>query len=134
MAGQGRRQRDVGGGAERAAETRGSCRRGGGKGERSKLRVCRTVHLPSSLPHPPGVGWVSGWMAPAPRTDQYLKHREVSSRYFRCPSAAGNEGVKNILQIAHAGIISSLVQVPSIVDEGTDPPAKYFAMEGRAPG
>lgn len=77
---------------------------------------------------------MSGWMAPAPRTDQYLKHREVSSRYFRCPSAAGNEGVKNILQIARAGIISSPVQVPSIVDEGTDPLARHFAMEERAPG
>lgn len=32
----------------------------------------------------------------APRTDQYLKHREVSSRYFRSPSKTGNEGVKNI--------------------------------------
>ncbi|KAL2742114.1 hypothetical protein V1477_009743 [Vespula maculifrons] len=28
----------------------------------------------------------------APRTDQYLKHREVSSRYFRSPSKTGNEG------------------------------------------
>lgn len=41
---------------------------------------------------PPGRG---GWY-PGPRTDQYLKHREVSSRYFRCPNVAGNEGVKNI--------------------------------------
>lgn len=77
---------------------------GGDAGDRvggSKLRVCRAVQPPSS-----SAG--GGWLAPAPRTDQYLKHREVSSRYFRCPSAAGNEGVKNILQIARAGIISSL--------------------------
>ena len=79
----------------------------------SKLRVCRAVQPPSSSD---GGGWLGG-VAPAPRTDQYLKHREVSSRYFRCPSAAGNEGVKNILQIARAGIISSPVQVPSIVTE-----------------
>lgn len=99
--------------------------------EASSLQSRASPFLPASSA---GGRWVSGWMAPAPRTDQYLKHREVSSRYFRCPSAAGNEGVKNILQIARAGIISSSVQVPSIVDEGTDPPARHFAMEGRASG
>jgi len=80
------------------------------------LRVCRIVHPP---PHPSRVGgWMGGWLVPAPRTDQYLKHREVSSRYFRCPSATGNEGVKNILQIAGAGIIPFTVQVPPIATRG----------------
>jgi hypothetical protein len=109
--GQGRRQRCVGagGGGSGARE-----RTGGGKD--SMLRVCRIVHLP---PHPSRVGgWMGGWLVPAPRTDQYLKHREVSSRYFRCTSATGNEGVKNILQIASAGIIPFTVQVPPIATRG----------------
>lgn len=55
---------------------------------------------------PPGRG---GWY-PGPRTDQYLKHREVSSRYFRCPNVAGNEGVKNIYIYIHVYIGSERVR------------------------
>lgn len=116
----------------RVAGTRGSCRRGVEKGGGRSYESAES-HASPSYPASSATGgrWVNGWIAPAPRTDQYLKHREVSSRYFRCPSAAGNEGVKNILQIARAGIISSPVQVPSIVDEGTDPLARHFARDVR---
>lgn len=96
----------------------------------SKLRVCRAVQPPSSSA---GGGWLGG-VAPAPRTDQYLKHREVSSRYFRCPSAAGNEGVKNILQIARAGIISSHSTGALNSDGGTDLPARRFRDGGTLTG
>lgn len=98
--------------------------------KRGGSKLLESAERAPPLPHPrAGMG---GRVAPAPRTDQYLKHREVSSRYFRCPSAAGNEGVKNILQIARAGIISSPVQVPSIVTKRRLSPPR-MPMEVRRP-
>lgn len=56
MAGQGRRQRDVGGGAERWRERGGSVGEGWKREEVEASSLQRAVHLPPSLPHPPGVG------------------------------------------------------------------------------